>query len=136
MMVESSWIFIIKEASPLTQTTQIVRMGDLHSYSGWHAVTHGAEATGRHPAIRLVESQILCRPHLVLADISSEIDRLVLVNSYSRDKAYCGLIALYHPVLKLKLFCARQSSIFSTSYLLPAYRAWVFRFPFLDHLPR
>ena len=52
---------------------QRVRMRDLYADRGGQAVTHGAEATRRHPAVRLLEWIELRRPHLVLSDLGRHI---------------------------------------------------------------
>src|SRR3546814_14899585 len=44
-------------------------MRALHPHGRRHAVYHGAEAAGGHPVVRLLELEVLRRPHLVLADL-------------------------------------------------------------------
>ena len=41
---------------------------------GRQAIAHGAQAAGRHPAVRLVEMEELSGPHLVLADLCGDVD--------------------------------------------------------------
>ena len=49
-------------------------MRHLHADGGRQAIAHGAEAAGRHPAVRLLEFEELGRPHLMLADLGGDVD--------------------------------------------------------------
>ena len=51
---------------------QRVRMRDLHAHRRRQAVAHRAEAARGHPAVRLVEAEMLRGPHLVLADLGGD----------------------------------------------------------------
>ena len=53
-------------------------MRELHADRGRQAIAHGAEAAGRHPAVRLLEAEELRRPHLVLADLGGDVGVAVL----------------------------------------------------------
>src|SRR5690606_12245366 len=46
-----------------------IRVGHLHTHGVGQAHAHGAQATGIHPAARVVEAVVLGCPHLVLADV-------------------------------------------------------------------
>ena len=48
-------------------------MRALHADRGRQAIPHGAEPTGGHPAIGLLEPVELRRPHLVLADLGGDV---------------------------------------------------------------
>ena len=48
-------------------------MGDLHAERCGKAIAHGAETAGGHPAMRLLETEELRRPHLVLADFGRDV---------------------------------------------------------------
>src|SRR3546814_4051991 len=50
---------------------------DVRSSDLGHAVAHGAEAAGGHPVVRLLELEILRRPHLVLPDLGRDEGRAV-----------------------------------------------------------
>ncbi|ENN87686.1 hypothetical protein RHSP_45851 [Rhizobium freirei PRF 81] len=52
---------------------QAFRMGDLHAKCCRQAIAHGPEAARGHPAVRLFETEELCRPHLVLADFRRDV---------------------------------------------------------------
>ncbi len=60
-------------------------MGELHAHRRGQAIAHRAEAAGGHPPVRLVEMEILRRPHLVLADLR-------------RDEALAALGELLQPL--------------------------------------
>jgi len=55
-----------------------VRMRELRADRRRQAVTHGAETTGGHPAIGLLEVIMLRGPHLMLADFRGDIDVAML----------------------------------------------------------
>ena len=55
-----------------------IRMRHLHADRRRQAVAHGAEPARGHPAVRLLEMEMLRRPHLVLADLGGDVDVLVL----------------------------------------------------------
>src|SRR3546814_19191993 len=75
-MHESSWMFIRIEASGNVDD-EGVGMRALHAQRRGHAVAHGAEAAGGHPVVRLLELEILRRPHLVLPDLGRDEGRAV-----------------------------------------------------------
>ena len=56
---------------------RFIRVRDLRSDGCRQAVTHGAGAARSQPAIGFVETQVLCRPHLVLTDIGRDNGVLV-----------------------------------------------------------
>ena len=57
---------------------QRVGVGHLHTDGGRKAVAHRAKPTGCHPAVRVFEIQVLCRPHLVLAHFGRDIAVVIL----------------------------------------------------------
>src|SRR3546814_5119461 len=59
-----------------------VGMRALHAQRRGHAVAHGAEAAGGHPVVRLLELEILRRPHLVLRseEHTSELKSLMRIS--------------------------------------------------------
>ncbi len=57
---------------------QRIGMRHLHADRGRQPIAHRAEATGGHPAVRLLELEVLRRPHLVLADFRGDVDVAIL----------------------------------------------------------
>ena len=58
--------------------TSAIRMRDLHAERRRQAVAHRAEAARGHPAVRLLETEELRRPHLVLADLGGDVGVAIL----------------------------------------------------------
>ena len=55
---------------------QRVGMRHLHAHRRRQAIAHGAETAAGHPMVRLLEVEVLRRPHLVLADLGGDEDLL------------------------------------------------------------
>ena len=51
-----------------------LRMRELRADRRRQAVAHRAEAARGHPAVRLLEAEMLRRPHLMLADLGGDVD--------------------------------------------------------------
>ena len=55
-------------------TTSELGMRDLHADRRRQPVAHRAQAARGHPAVRLLEMEVLGGPHLVLADLGGDVD--------------------------------------------------------------
>ena len=53
-------------------------MGHLRTNRGRVAIAHRPQPAGCHPAVRVLEIQILRRPHLVLAHFRADIAVVIL----------------------------------------------------------
>ncbi len=86
-------MFIRIDASPATSIDERLGVRKLRADGGRQAITHRAEAAGRHPAVRLLEVDELGRPHLVLADLGRDVGVAVLGQLVETlDQAYCGMM--------------------------------------------
>jgi hypothetical protein len=64
-------MFIRIDASPAMSMTS-ASVAHLHAHCGRQPVAHGAEPARGHPAVRLLEAEILRGPHLMLADLGRD----------------------------------------------------------------
>ena len=112
----------------------LIWVSDLHTDGGGKAIAHGAEATGGEPAIRLIVEDMLCGPHLVLADIRRNEEIFFCqgcVQTAQRMLRFNGFSAL---------FVAKGVAAAPCGDLLPPFdeavflRLGFFGFPELDHL--
>ena len=72
LQVDSSWMHIWIDASPVTHATVASGIDELHAHRRGQAEAHRAEAARVDPAARLVELVVLRGPHLVLADVGRD----------------------------------------------------------------
>ena len=92
LQVDSSWMHIWIDASPVTHATVAPGFAELHAHRRRQAEAHRAEAAGVDPAPRLVELVVLRRPHLVLADVGRD-ERVALGDLVELLDTYCGLMS-------------------------------------------
>ena len=79
-------MFIRIEASPAMSITSASGIAELRADRRGQAVAHRAEPARGQPVVRLLEVEVLRRPHLVLADFGGDDRRRAsLVSSYSRS---------------------------------------------------
>ena len=71
--VESSWMHIWIDPSPVMQNTSDSGLASLMPIAYGMTHTHGAQPPGIDPAPRLVEPVVLRGPHLVLTDIGRDV---------------------------------------------------------------
>ncbi len=85
-------------------------MGQLHTDGGRQAIAHRAESARRHPAVRILEMEVLGGPHLVLADFRGDVGVPLPRQFVQAWTAYCGLITVSE-LRKARLFFLRHSLI-------------------------
>src|SRR5439155_23893224 len=68
-----------------------VGVGHLDAHGGGQAIAHGAEAARGHPAVGLVEVEVLGGPHLVLADLGGDVG---VVAAGERIEPFYGVLRL------------------------------------------
>ena len=67
-------------------------MRDLNAKRRRQTITHGAKPARGHPAVRQMEIEILCRPHLVLANLGGDVD---IVATRHLAQTLDGMLRLY-----------------------------------------